>query len=319
MGAEDTTTGGGGADTTAGGGADTSAGAKGQGQDTVAGAGGADKSKSLLEDLGKGADTAAGAQGADTLKGAQGADLTPEQRSLQASEKDTRRPKHIPAKYWNAEKGEVNTEAWAKSTVSLENRMRDIGLPPERAEDYKFEVPKEMQEAGIDLDPAMSRAFQAKAHEMGFTQKQYEGAMGVYFEHMGALANQTMAFSAEKAKIDLLGFYKTEDALKQNVRLAYKAFSAYADQKDMDLIDSVGNIPAVVRILAKVGAEMGEDPGVHPDAILDTEDLKTLMRGGPGKEDSPYWNANDSRHATTVAKVTRHHEAAAASQKRKAA
>ena len=315
--AEDTTAGASGADTAAGGqGADTSAG--GKGQDTVAG--GAGGEKTLLEQIGAGQDTTAGGAAEDTAKGAQGVDkLTPEQRALQAAEKDTRRPKGVPAKYWNAEKGEVNHEAWAKSTEQLEKRMRDTGLPPETVDGYKFEVPKEMKEAGIDLDPGMTRAFKTKALELGLTQKQYEGAMGAYFENMAASANQASIYSAEKAKIELLGYYKTEPELQKHVKLAFQAFSAYADQNDMDLIDRIGNIPAVVRILAKVGAELHEDPGVHPDAILDTESLQQLMRGGPGKEDSPYWNKEDPRHSSTVAKVTRHHEAAAASQKRKAA
>jgi len=303
-----------------GGGADTTAG--GKDQDTVAGADKGGAGKTLLEDIGKGGgqDTAAGGGGDDTTKGSQGTDnLSPDARALQAAEKDTRRPKNIPAKYWNAEKGEINVDAWAKSTQALEQRMRDVGLPPETADAYKFEVPKEMKEAGIDLDPGLNKAFRTKALELGFTQKQYEGAMNLYFEHMASLANQTQAFSTEKAKIELLGYYKSEPELQRHVKLAYQAFSAYADQNDMDLIDRIGNIPAVVRILAKVGAELQEDPGVHPDAILDSESLDQLMRGAPGKEDSPYWNKEDPRHKATVAKVQRHHEARAASQKRKAA
>jgi hypothetical protein len=316
--AGDTSAGGGGADTVAAAaGADTVAGAKGT--DTAPGGKGGD---TLLAQLGAGGgqDTAPAASGADTAAGGDAADkLTPEARALAAAEKDTRRPKHVPSKYWDTEKGEVKLEAWGKSTQQLEARMRDVGLPPDAADGYKFEVPKPLKDAGVDLDPAMGKAFREKAHALGLTQKQYEGVMGQYFESMGAMAEQTSAFSSDKAKTELLGFYKTEDALRSNVQLAYKAFSAYADEKDMALIDQIGNIPAVIRVLAKVGAEMKEDPGVHPDAILDTESLETLMRGKPGDADAPYWNEKDARHKSTVAKVMRHHEATAAAQRRKAA
>lgn len=310
--AGDTASGGGGADTVAaGGGADTVAG--GKGADTAPGGKGGD---TLLGTLGKpGADTAPGAAGADT-----GDDkLTPEARALAAADKDTRRPKHVPPKYWDAEKGEVKLEAWAKSTQALEARMRDVGLPPEAADGYKFEVPKPLKDAGVDLDPALAKSFRDKAHSLGLTQKQYEGVMGEYFNSMGAMAEQTAAFSSERARTDLLAYYKTEDALKSNVRLAYQAFSAYADEKDMALIDQIGNIPAVIRVLAKVGAELKEDPGVHPDAILDGESLESLMRGKPGAEDAPYWNKDDPRHNSTVAKVMRHHEASAKAQQRRRA
>jgi hypothetical protein len=307
--AGDTSGGGGGADTVAAGG----------GADTLAGGGGGEKS--LLETMGKGgggADTVAAAAGADTVQAAAGDDkLTQEQRLLQSAEKDTRRPKEVPAKYWDAEKGEVKYDAWAKSTQALETRMRDVGLPPKAADEYKFEVPKEMADLGVQLDETTNKAFRDKALALGLTQKQYEGVMGEYFAQIGTLANQSGQFSADKAKADLLTFYKTDDALRANVRLAYQAFSAYADKGDMELIDQIGNIPAVVRVLAKVGKEMGEDPGISADTVLAGDSIEHLMRGKAGDEDAPYWNPKHPAHASTVAKVTKYHEAQAAANRRR--
>lgn len=303
-----------------GGGGGGSADAAGAGADA---GGGAAKSPSLLEALGKGGAADAGATGDAGSAGAAGAGdgkaLTPEQIALQASEKDTRRPAQVPAKYWDAEKGEVRYEAWAKSTQQLEQRMRDVGLPPKSADEYKFDVPAELKEAGVDLDPAMAKSFREEAHAAGLTQKQYEFVMSKYFGSLSALADQTKQFSADKARADLMGYYKTEADFNKNVRLAYQAFSAYAGPQDAELIDTIGNIPAVVRILAKVGAELKEDPGVSPDAILDVESVSTLMRGKPGDQDAPYWNPTDPRHKATVAKVRKHHEAQAAANRRRAA
>jgi len=276
------------------------------------------KAPSLLESLGKADAGAASSAAADPGAG-DGKPLTPEQIALQASEKDTRRPAQVPAKYWDAEKGEVRYEAWAKSTQQLEQRMRDVGLPPKTADEYKFDMPGELKEAGVDLDPAMAKSFREEAHAAGLTQKQYEFVMGKYFGSLSALADQTKQFSADKARADLMGYYKTEADFNKNVRLAYQAFSAYAGPQDAELIDTIGNIPAVVRILAKVGAELKEDPGVSPDAILDVESVSTLMRGKPGDQDAPYWNPTDPRHKATVAKVRKHHEAQAAANRRRAA
>lgn len=269
--------------------------------------------KTLLQTLGKGE----GEPPAPPPPGP--APDSPEAKELAAAEKDTRRPKDVPAKYWSAEKGEVNYAAWAKSTSDLETRMRTVGLPPKSADEYKLEVPKEMKDLGFDLDPAQAKGFRAMSHELGLTQKQYEGVMGAYLKNIGALANQASAFSEQRARTDLLAHYKTEEGMTKAVQRAYRAFSAFATEQDMELLDTLGNIPAVIRILDKVGAEMGEDPGVHPDAILDQESLATLMRGKPGAEDSPYWNTNDPRHAATMAKVQAHHEAQARSRQRKQA
>lgn len=296
--------------------------AGGDGADKGAAAASGDKGatgsdQSLLEQIGKG-----GADGGDGTKGAEkqedGGNLTPEQRALAAAEKDTRRPKAVPAKYWNTEKGEVNYEAWSKSTGELETRMRTFGLPPKAADEYKIEIPKPLKDVGFDLDPAKSKNFRAMAHSLGLTQKQYEGVMGAYFNEIPALADQVSAFSQDKARADLLAYYKTEEALTENVRNAFRVFSTFADEKDMGLINQIGNIPAVIRVLAKIWPEMREDPGVNPDSILDGESLDTLMRGAPGKEDAPYWNKTDPRHKATVAKVQAHHEAQASARRRKA-
>jgi|GEM_PF-2063267 len=271
--------------------------------------------KTLLEQIGAGGKPAAGGDGA---KPEDGGNLSPEQRALQIAEKDTRRPKDVPAKYWDSEKGEVNYAAWAKSTTELETRMRTYGLPPKTADEYKFDVPKELKEHGVDLDPALTKAFRDEAHTMGLTQKQYEGVMGAYFKHIANLADQVSQFSQEKARTDLLAYYKTEEALTENVRNAFRVFSSFADEKDMGLINQIGNIPAVIRVLAKIWPEMREDPNVNPDSILEGETLGNLMRGGPGKEDSPYWNKADPRHKATVAKVQAYHERQASARRRKA-
>jgi len=319
---DDTQGGGGGGDTQPGAGGDTQPGAgsdtqPGGGQDTQPGAGGdkGSKEKTLMEELGKG--------GQDTQPGAGGEGKTPEEKAaaakLQAAEKDTRRPKDVPAKYWDTEKGEVNHAAWAKSTTELETRMRTVGLPPKEAGEYKFEIPKALKDAGIDLDPAQAKGFKDLAHGLGLTQKQYEGVMAAHFANAEMLADQTKWLSRANAEKNLLEYYKTPEAMTTAVRDAYRVFEAYADEKDMALIDQIGNIPAVVRVLAKIAPEMREDGGLNNDDLLPSESLEHLMRGTIGKEDSPYWNADHPQHKQTVAKVMRHHEAQAKARQRKAA
>lgn len=227
----------------------------------------------------------------------------------------------MPAKFWNAEKGELNTEAWAASTKALETRMKDIGLPPKAADEYKFDVPKQFKDAGLDLDPAMSKQMREDALAQGLTQKQYEWLMGRYYSELEGMVEQSARVGSEKLKRDLMGHYKTEDATRANVTMALAVVKAYGDESEIAAaMGPQGNTPAwVYRVLAKVGKEMGEDPGVSNDAILGQENIDELMRGKPGDEDAPYWNPNHPQHKHVVAKVSRHHEAQAKARQRKAA
>ena len=263
---------------------------------------------SILEALGAGGDPAPAAAAPTGDPAPQTAD----QQALQASETDTRRPAHVPAKFWDATKGEINHEAWAKSYTGLEQRMKDTGLPPKDATEYKFEPPAGME--AFEPDPDLTAAFRTKAHEMGLTQKQYQAVMSEYAALIPSMAEQMVNFGRGKAEESLKSFYKTPEQLTENVRLAFKAFNAYADESDMKEINRIGNMPAVIKILAKVGREMQEDPGVGGDSILAAESLDELMA-----KDSPYWDPKHPKHASVKAKVAAHHEAAARQKQRKAA
>lgn len=287
----------------------------------AAGAGGDDK-KSVMGDsaaAGKG-DGAAGADGKGAAAG-DGKALTDEEKALAAAEKDSRRPAHVPAKYWDHTKGEVRAEAAFKSLAELEGRMRSTGLPPKEAGEYKVEIPKALTDAGFGLSEAQAKEFRELAHTSGLTQKQFEGVMGAYFKNIESMAVQTLNIGKDKLGKDLLAFYKTPEAVKEHVSLALRTVQAYGDEAEQaEALGAGGNVPRwVYSVLAKVGKELGEDPGVQPDEILAGDSLEHLMRGAPGKEDAPYWNAEHPKHKETVAKVTAFHQAKALQSQRQAA
>jgi hypothetical protein len=144
--------------------------------------------------------------------------------------------------------------------------------------------------------------------------------MASYFTNMAGVADQASQFSEETARASLMEHYKSDEAMTQAVGRAFRTAQAFLPDASFErLMATAGNIPEVITLLDAVGKEMAEDPGVHPDAILDGESLDHLMRGGPGADDSPYWNADDPRHKAVKAKVTKHHEAKASATRRKAA
>ena len=278
--------------------------------------------QSLFAQIGAGYQGYQGAAGQGDAGAAAGAGTeTPEQIALNASEKDTRRPPHVPAKFWNAEKGEINAEAWGNSTKALESRMKDIGLPPKSADEYKFDPPAAFKDAGLDLDPALAKQMRDDALAQGLTQKQYEWIMGKYYSELEGMVNMSAKVGGERLRADLMTHYKTPEAMQQNVSLALSVVKAYGDDAELAAaMGPQGNTPAwVYRVLAKVGKELKEDPGAQNDGILAQDDIGELMRGKPGDEDAPYWNPQHPQHKSVVAKVQRHHEAQSNARKRKAA
>lgn len=263
---------------------------------------------SLLDDLG---DSGAGDPPADKAdEPAKG----PEDIALKAAEKDTRRPKAVPAKFWNAEKGEVNYDGWSKSHKELETRMKNVGLPPESADGYTYEPPAEIKALGMDFDPDTTKAIRQEAHENGLNQKQFEWVMNKAFGSMQEFVSHAERYDKAKTMTALTEHYKTPDAIKENVKAAYDVFSAFADEDEMKDMYRVVNDPITVRVLAKINKELKEDPGINPDAIVEDGGLDELMAKG-----SPYWDPNHPQHGRTKQKVTQHFEAQAKARQRKRA
>jgi hypothetical protein len=199
--------------------------------------------------------------------------------------------------------------------------MKDIGLPPKSADEYKFDPPAAFKDAGLDLDPAMSKQMREDALAQGLTQKQYEWIMGKYYSELEGMVNMSAKVGGERLKADLMTHYKTPEVMQQNVGLALSVVKAYGDESELAAaMGPQGNTPAwVYRVLAKVGKELKEDPGAQNDGILAQDDIGELMRGKPGDEDAPYWNPQHPQHKSVMAKVQRHHEAQSNARKRKAA
>lgn len=280
------------------------------------GAGGVEAEASILESLGKGEDPAVVA--AAPVVDAEAPPPTVEQAALKASETDARRPAHVPAKFWDAAKGEINHEAWAKSYTGLEQRMKDTGLPPKEADEYKFEPPAGLED--IELDQEMSSEFRKEAHELGLTQKQYQSLMARHVSMIPQIADQIARVGASRLQKDLDAHYKTPQARQVAIDRALTAVMKVGDDEEIALARSaLGNTqPWVYRVLAKYGATYEEDKGIGGDivggSVIDDE-YNTLMQD----KTSAYWNPKDPKHDQAKALVSRYHKAQEAANKRKAA
>ncbi|MFT4466008.1 MAG: hypothetical protein ACMX3H_17115 [Sodalis sp. (in: enterobacteria)] len=81
-----------------------------------------------------------------------------------------------------------------------------------------------------------------------------------------ALVNGAVELDADAAGTQLRAVWQSDAEFNKNIGLAYRAFHALADEGDKDRMDDIGNNPLVIRMLAKVGAEMQEDTPAGADA-----------------------------------------------------
>lgn len=191
---------------------------------------------------------------------------------------------------------EASARKLAESYAGLEKRVGSGDVPPKTADDYAITVPDEFKDVWAEDD--RFKSFRTDALAAGMTQKQFDLVMGKYFTMVPELVQGAQQIDANKATEELKITWKTDGEFKANVQDAFKAFNAYADPADQARIDEIGNNPVALRILAKIGKEMGEASGI-PSAGASTgaDDIQTVLKS------DAYLNPKHPDHKTTSAKV----------------
>jgi len=204
------------------------------------------------------------------------------------------------------EDGTLDLEASARkmgeSHSQLEKRMGAGEAPPKTPEEYKVTVPDEWKDA-FPADSETMAAFRKDAHAQGLSQKQFDFFIGKYIEQAPQLIKGGAQLSFEAADTELRGEWKTDAEYNTQTGHAFKAWKAYADPKDAGKMDEVGNNPAVVRLLARIGKEMGEGGSIPNTAeTISADEINTLMSSQA---------ASDPKHAdhkATRAKIDAYYQ-----------
>ena len=195
----------------------------------------------------------AAAKGGVTINGEKvGGEAAPEGEKPQ-------RPEHIPEKFWNAEKGEVNLEAWAKSYHELEQKQSE--KPAEKKEGEKKEGEKantsepaalrEKANAEFAKDGKLSDATYAEYEKHGVSREQIDG----YIE-----GQQAIATMRQREAFDAVG---GEDQYKAMIGWARTALTpAEIEAYDRDVLtgkDAAVRTNAIKGLAARYAAENGKD------------------------------------------------------------
>lgn len=167
----------------------------------------------------------------------------------------------------------------ADAHTSLEKRLGSVGTPPKTADEYEPKVEVEgFNWDEFKADPRM-QSFMKAAHAKGITNDQMGFIIGEYAQRAPELVNGAAELDSEAAATQLREVWKTDAEFNKNIGLAYRAFNSLADDADKDRMDEIGNNPMVIRMLAKVGAEMQEDAPAGGDINLaEQQTIRDLMK-----------------------------------------
>ncbi len=197
---------------------------------------------------------------------------------------------------------DASSRKMAEAYGSLEKRFGSGEAPPKDASEYKVTVPDALKDA---FDPATDegmKGFLSGAHAAGLNQAQVDFVMGKYFEMAPALAAGAQQFDANTATAELKKTWPTDADFTRNVKNAYVGANAAAQKAGIN-IDEVmsgplGNNPQFLRLMAALGPEFNEDPGVGSMGATSQEDVNTLMAS------EAYTNPRHADHAKVSAKIS---------------
>lgn len=209
----------------------------------------------------------------------------------------------IPEKYQvKKEDGSIDVEAsslkLAEAYGHLEKRLGSGDVAPKAVADYQIAVPDELKDQWNPGEDAKLQDFLGKAHASGLTQKQLDLVMGAYFETAKDLVTGSRMLSADECVAELKTEWKTDEQYKSEIGKAFKAAQAYGDNDAEAIVRDYGNDPRIIRLLSRVGSEIGEDQSMGTGNALPTgQTVEGLMVS------EAYTNPKHPDHARVSAQV----------------
>lgn len=196
----------------------------------------------------------------------------------------------FPEKYTvKNEDGTVNIEQSTKKLLdgysNLSKKMGETGgVVPDSADGYRIEfdaealgLPEGVTPELLQADPDFKQ-FTEEAHKAGFTNEQINLVANKYLSVVQNIVDQKYDSDMAACKTALMETWKTPGEFEGGIKNAVKAFNHFASEQDKALIDTIGNNPLVVRVLANVGAMMREDsPARNTQPTESKETIRSLM------------------------------------------
>ena len=184
------------------------------------------------------------------------------------------------------------------SYAELEKIVGSVGLPPKTAAEYKLD--KYLPD-GVETKPETMQPILEKFHAAKLSNSQVQAVMSVFGEQIAAgIESNKAAFEAGQAALK----ESWGDDFDKQVGNANLAKRAYFDDDMIQQMQqqNLDNNPVVLRLLAKIGAELNDDKLPATMNPADMDNIDTL------RNSEAYRNPRHPEHKLTVAKVTAAYE-----------
>lgn len=196
---------------------------------------------------------------------------------------------------------EATARKLADANKAFEKRFGSGDVPPKTPDEYAIEtLPEGITFDDIKTDPVM-QLFMQGAHEKGFTNAQAEYAINWHLNTLGSTMGAADQMSIEECGQELRKTWSNPTEYDRNLGNAYRALQAFAaTPEDAEALDEIGNNPALVRLLAKIGSELQEDEPIHEgtQAAQSWEDEIASLRANPA-----YLDRSHPEHKQVMAKM----------------
>lgn len=201
---------------------------------------------------------------------------------------------------------EASSRKMGEAYGELEKRFGAGDAPPKAVADYTVTVPDAFKEAIVPADDPGIQGFLAGALEAGLNQKQVDFVMGKYFDMAPKLVAGAVQYDQETAKAELAKVWNNDADMKRGVQNAYVGANAAAKKAGMDvnaiMNGPLANNPDFVRLMAALGPEFQEDPGVGGVQMTSSEDISTLLSS------DAYKDPRHADHAKVSQKIRTYYE-----------
>ena len=174
----------------------------------------------------------------------------------------------------------------AGDVLSVDDGPKPEGVP----DSYTFEPPEGLNPEAID--EAKLEAFKEKARDFGLSQDQFQQLLEYDFERTQAAADEAVSAWNERvngwrdaARKDTEFGGENYDA---NVAVALKAVEAFGDKEFKALLKSpsednpeglaIGNHPAVLRFLNRIGKKLGDPNLVQGDGVKEADGNEARLK-----------------------------------------
>lgn len=195
---------------------------------------------------------------------------------------------------------EASSRKLAEGYQHASQRIGSGEAPPATPDDY---APEGLTE-GIDLEQLKAdpqyQGWLKGAHALGINNKQLGYIVNGLAERLDQVyAGRQIDFKAEAMKAD---GWQTEADFNANMALAHRAFKAYATPEEMERITEIADDPILMRILSRVGKEIGEDrPTAGAGGPIDAgsfDEQVAALRANPA-----YGDKRHPEHDAVMAKI----------------